>query len=56
MGILTARTLIGYAEASSGRRLVLTVMMANIPFRSFGDVIAVVEDNGELAAAIQQSF
>jgi hypothetical protein len=34
----------------------LTVMMANIPFRSFADVIGVVGDNGEPAAAIQQAF
>lgn len=56
VGIITARTLIGYADAKSGRRLVLTVMFANVPFRSFADVSAIVNDNGEIAAAMQQAF
>jgi serine-type D-Ala-D-Ala carboxypeptidase/endopeptidase (penicillin-binding protein 4) len=56
VGILGARTLIGYGEAKSGRRIVLTVMIANVPFRTFADIEAVVDDNGELAAAIQQAF
>jgi PBP4 family serine-type D-alanyl-D-alanine carboxypeptidase len=56
VGIITARTLIGYGDAKSGRRIVLTVMIANVPFRSFADIEAVVGDNGALAAAIQQAF
>ena len=51
-----ARTLIGYAEAKSGRPVVLAVMMANIPFRSFAHVDAIVDDDGELAGAIQHAF
>jgi D-alanyl-D-alanine carboxypeptidase/D-alanyl-D-alanine-endopeptidase (penicillin-binding protein 4) len=56
VGIITARTLIGYGEAKSGRRIILTVMIANVPFRTFDDIEAVVDANGELAAAIQQAF
>jgi D-alanyl-D-alanine carboxypeptidase/D-alanyl-D-alanine-endopeptidase (penicillin-binding protein 4) len=56
VGILTARNLIGYADAKSGRRIVLTVMFNNVPFHSFDDVIAIVNDNAEIAAAMQQAF
>ena len=56
VGTLTVRTLIGYVEAKSGRPVVLAVMMANIPFRSFAHVDAIVDYDGGARGAIQHAF
>jgi serine-type D-Ala-D-Ala carboxypeptidase/endopeptidase (penicillin-binding protein 4) len=59
-GLLTARTLVGYAEAGSGRRLVIAIMLRDVPVSSPQDLLPMVEtataDQGALAAAIQQGY
>jgi D-alanyl-D-alanine carboxypeptidase/D-alanyl-D-alanine-endopeptidase (penicillin-binding protein 4) len=59
-GLLTARTLVGYVEAESGRRLVIAIMVRDVPVSSLQDLLPMVEtataDQGALAAAIQQGY
>jgi PBP4 family serine-type D-alanyl-D-alanine carboxypeptidase len=57
-GLLTARTLVGYVEAESGRQLVIAIMVRDVPVSSLQDLLPMVEtttaDQGALAAAIQK--
>jgi D-alanyl-D-alanine carboxypeptidase/D-alanyl-D-alanine-endopeptidase (penicillin-binding protein 4) len=59
-GLLTARTLVGYVEAESGRQLVIAIMVRDVPVSSLQDLLPMVEtataDQGALAAAIQQGY
>jgi D-alanyl-D-alanine carboxypeptidase/D-alanyl-D-alanine-endopeptidase (penicillin-binding protein 4) len=59
-GLLTGRTLVGYVEAESGRELVISIMVGGVSSSSLEDLLptfeTVAEDQGELAAAIQQGY
>jgi D-alanyl-D-alanine carboxypeptidase/D-alanyl-D-alanine-endopeptidase (penicillin-binding protein 4) len=59
-GIVLGKTLVGYVEAESGRRLVISIMVGNVPVASAQEIFPVVEsvtnDQGELAAEIQQRY
>ncbi len=59
-GLLTGRTLVGYVEAESGRQLVISIMVGGVPVSSVQDLFStletVTEDQGTLAAAIQQGY
>ena len=59
-GLLTGRTLVGYAEAESGRRLVISIMVRDVPVSSPQDLLPMIEtataDQGTLATAIQQGY
>ena len=59
-GIVLGKTLVGYVEAESGRRLVISIMVGNVPVASAQEIFPVVEsvtnDQGELAAEIQQGY
>ena len=57
VGILYARTLIGYAEAASGRHVVMAVFMGGgASFVTLDDLVAVLGDNTDLVVAVQQAF
>ena len=55
-GILTARTIVGYVEAKSGRRLVASVFVAGVPLKTIPEIFDVVEDNAKIMEAIQQGY
>jgi len=57
VGILYARTLVGYAEAASGRDIVMAVFMGGgASFVELDDLVAILDDNTELVVAVQQAF
>jgi D-alanyl-D-alanine carboxypeptidase/D-alanyl-D-alanine-endopeptidase (penicillin-binding protein 4) len=57
VGILYSRTLIGYADAASGRPIVMAVFMGGgAKFVSLADLVAVLDANTELVVAVQQAF
>jgi serine-type D-Ala-D-Ala carboxypeptidase/endopeptidase (penicillin-binding protein 4) len=59
-GIVFGKTLVGYVEAESGRRLVFSIMVGNVPVSSAQEIFPVVEtvteDQGALASEIQQGY
>ncbi len=54
--LITGLTLVGYAEAKSGRTLVFAVMVRDVPVGSPQDLAAVDADQGAIAAAIQRGY
>ena len=57
VGIFITRTLAGYAEAASGRQIILAVFMGGgAPFETIDDLRGLVEDHTELVVAVQQAF
>ena len=57
VGILYARTLVGYAEAASGRDIVMAVFMGGgASFLDLDDFVAIVDANTDLVVAVQQAF
>ena len=54
--ILLAQTLVGYITAASGRELVASVFMNNMPLSSIEAVLDVFEDQGQIMATVQQSM
>ncbi len=59
-GIIFGKTLVGYVEAESGRRLAFSIMVGNVPVSSAQEIFPVVEsvteDQGAIAAEIQQGY
>jgi D-alanyl-D-alanine carboxypeptidase/D-alanyl-D-alanine-endopeptidase (penicillin-binding protein 4) len=55
-GLLTARTFVAYVDARSGRQLVISVMVRDVPFASAQEIFAVIEDNADIAVAMQQAY
>jgi D-alanyl-D-alanine carboxypeptidase len=59
-GIFFGKALVGYVEAESGRRLVISIMVGNVPVSSAQEIFPMAEtltaDEGELAAEIQQGY
>jgi PBP4 family serine-type D-alanyl-D-alanine carboxypeptidase len=54
--LLTAYTLGGYVDAKSGRQLSIAIFVNNVPVKSLPAAHAVAEDEGAIAAAIQQAY
>lgn len=54
--ILLGNSLAGYVEAASGRRLVVTVAMGNMPFESFAEFETVTADQARMVELIQQAY
>ncbi len=54
--ILTANTMGGYVDARSGRQLTIAIFVNNVPVDSLPAAHAVAEDQGAIAAAIQQGY
>jgi D-alanyl-D-alanine carboxypeptidase/D-alanyl-D-alanine-endopeptidase (penicillin-binding protein 4) len=59
-GIFFGKALVGYVEAESGRRLVISIMVGNVPVSSAQEIFPMAEtltaDEDELAAEIQQGY
>lgn len=55
-GILTGRTMVGYADAASGREIIISVMVRDVPFTTLDDLIAVIDDAAAIAVAMQQAY
>ena len=48
--------MVGYAEAESGHQLVFSIMVRDVPISSPEYALTIDEDEGTLAAAIQQGY
>lgn len=59
-GIVFGKTLVGYVEAESDRRLAISIMVGDVPVSSAQEIFPIVEnvteDQGALAAEIQQGY
>jgi PBP4 family serine-type D-alanyl-D-alanine carboxypeptidase len=55
-GVLTGRTMVGYADAASGREIIISVMVRDVPFKTFDDLIAIINDAAAIAVAMQQAY
>jgi serine-type D-Ala-D-Ala carboxypeptidase/endopeptidase (penicillin-binding protein 4) len=56
IGLLGARTMTGYIDARSGRHLVFTIMIRDVPFRTLDDILTVIHDAADLSISIWQSY
>jgi serine-type D-Ala-D-Ala carboxypeptidase/endopeptidase (penicillin-binding protein 4) len=56
LGLLNARTMTGYIDAASGRRLVFAIMLADVPFESLDDVLEIIEDVADISVAMYEAF
>ena len=57
VGILYARTMVGYAEAASGRDIVMAVFMGGgASFLDLDELVDIVDANTDLVVAVQQAF
>jgi D-alanyl-D-alanine carboxypeptidase/D-alanyl-D-alanine-endopeptidase (penicillin-binding protein 4) len=54
--LVTGVTLVGYAEAKSGRPLAFAIMVWDVPVASPEDLATVGADQGTIAAAVQQGY
>jgi D-alanyl-D-alanine carboxypeptidase/D-alanyl-D-alanine-endopeptidase (penicillin-binding protein 4) len=54
--ILFAQTLTGYITAASGRELVASVFLNNMPITAIEEVLDVFADEGQIMAAVQQAM
>jgi D-alanyl-D-alanine carboxypeptidase/D-alanyl-D-alanine-endopeptidase (penicillin-binding protein 4) len=54
--ILTARTFVGYAQARSGRQIVLAVFAGGVPITSAPEIFDIASDGEVIAAAMQQGY
>ena len=54
--MITGLTIVGYADAKSGRRLTIAVMVRDVAVSSVADIFAVDADQGAIALAIQQGY
>lgn len=55
-GILLAKGLAGYVEASSGRRLVFAIYVNNVPYSDVAGIMAVGHDLARLTEAMHAAF
>jgi len=58
VGLLGARTMAGYIDAASGRKLVFAIMLGNVPFDpvSFDEVLEVIADVANLSVAMYEAY
>lgn len=54
--LLLAQTLVGYVATVGGRNLSFALMVNNVPLARFDDVLRIFEDEGTMAAALQQGL
>jgi D-alanyl-D-alanine carboxypeptidase len=50
--VLKGQALAGYIDAQSGRRLMFSLTVNNVPLTSFNDILTVFQDEGTIAATI----
>ena len=58
VGLINARTQVGYIDAASGRKLVFSIMVADVPFdpSNLNTLIAVITDVANLSVAIYEAY
>ena len=58
VGLINARTQIGYIDAASGRKLVFSIMVADVPFdpADLNTLIQVITDVANLSVAIYEAY
>ena len=58
IGLLGARTMAGYIDAASGRKLAFAIMLGNVPFDpvSFDEVLEVIADVANLSVAMYEAY
>ena len=58
LGLMGARTQVGYIDAASGRPLVFSIMVGNVPFDpvNFDVVLQVIADVANLSVAIYEAY
>lgn len=54
--LLTGQTMAGYAEAKSGRQLVVVIMVRDVAATTLADFLGVADDQGAILLAIQQGY
>jgi serine-type D-Ala-D-Ala carboxypeptidase/endopeptidase (penicillin-binding protein 4) len=58
IGLINARTQVGYIDAASGRKLVFSIMVADVPFdpADLNTLLAVITDVANLSVAIFEAY
>ncbi len=58
IGLVNARSQVGYIDAASGRKLVFSIMMSNAPFdpNNLDTLIAIIADVANLSVAIYEAY
>ena len=58
IGLVNARTQVGYIDAASGRKLVFSIMVADVPWdpNNIDTLIQVIADVANLSVAIYEAF
>jgi PBP4 family serine-type D-alanyl-D-alanine carboxypeptidase len=58
IGLINARTQVGYIDAASGRKLVFSIMVADVPFdpTNLNTLIQVIADVANLSVAIYEAY
>ena len=58
IGLINARTQVGYIDAASGRKLVFSIMVADVPWDpdDIGTLVQVITDVANLSAAIYEAY
>ena len=56
LGLLGARTMVGYIDAASGRKLAFAIMFRDVPFETLDDVLAVIADAANISVAMYSAF
>jgi D-alanyl-D-alanine carboxypeptidase/D-alanyl-D-alanine-endopeptidase (penicillin-binding protein 4) len=56
LGLLNARTMVGYIDAASGRHLVFSIMLRDVPFQSLDDVLEVIVDVANISVAMYEAY
>ncbi len=55
-GIITALTMVGYADTAGGRQVVFAILLRDLAFESFDEFFAARNDQGAIAVAIQAAY
>jgi len=58
LGLLNARTMAGFIDAASGRQLVFSIMLANVPFdpANLDEVLQVIADVANISVAMYEAY
>jgi D-alanyl-D-alanine carboxypeptidase/D-alanyl-D-alanine-endopeptidase (penicillin-binding protein 4) len=57
LGLLNARTMVGYIDPASGkRRLVYSIMLSNVPFTGLDQVLDVIVDVANISVAMYEAY
>lgn len=55
-GIITALTMVGYADTAAGRQVAFAIFLRDLAFQSFDEFFAARNDQGAIAVAIQAAY